>query len=115
MRLVTGARYDALQGRYRQVVDDHDAIAKLAEDRLHTIVRLSQEIDELRDKTPNSPLQQPRLPQGDAELRRQLHLAHRAITSLDGRLADLQTANESQAKQLREHADSQNEKEGSAS
>ncbi|MGW1497528.1 hypothetical protein ACWCQW_02870 [Streptomyces mirabilis] len=106
---VARPRYAALRARYQQVVEERDDAVKLAAERLSTITRQAEEITRLRDHTPDAPLPQPRPVQGDAETRRQLHLARQAMASLDQQCRTLQSSNEAQVQELREL------REGSAS
>jgi hypothetical protein len=100
MRLVSAAKHAALATSYERVVRQRDDLAKVAKDRLSTVTRLAEEVSRLRDSKPDAPVAQPRPPQGDAELRRQLQLARRALASLDGQLATLQQANEAMTAEL---------------
>lgn len=111
MRLVNGAKYAALQTRYQRTARELEDTEKLAAKRLATINRLRAERDQLRDAHPDTPVQQPQSVQGDVELRRQLHLARKAMAALDQQCRDLQRVNELQDRQLRGRA----EREASAS
>jgi hypothetical protein len=102
MRLVSASKHAALATSYERVVRQRDDLAKLAKDRLSTITRLADEVSRLRDSKPDAPIAQPRPPQGDAELRRQLQLARRALASMDGQLATLQRANEAMTAELQD-------------
>ncbi|MEV8032232.1 hypothetical protein [Streptomyces sp. NPDC086182] len=102
MRLVSAAKYAALATSYERVVRQRDDLAKLAKGRLSTITRLAEEVARLRDDKPDTPVAQPQPPQGDAELRRQLELARRALVSMDDQLATLQRANEAMTAELQD-------------
>jgi hypothetical protein len=102
MRLVSAAKHAALNARYQRVVHERDDLAKIATGRLSTITRLAAEVSRLRDEKPDTPVAQPRPAEGDAELRRQLDLARRALVSMDGQLATLQRANEAMAAELQD-------------
>ena len=93
MRLVSGARYDALNTRYQTVCDAREDAEKLAAERLSTITRQAAELTYFRDQNPDAPLPYPQPLAGDAELRRQLRLARQAMAALDQRCRGLQTAN----------------------
>jgi hypothetical protein len=99
---VARPRCAALRARYQQIVEERDDAVKLAAERLSTITRQAAEITRLRDHTPDTPLPQPRPVQGDAEMRRQLRLAPRALASLDQQCLTLQSSNEAQARELRD-------------
>lgn len=100
MRLVSGVKYADLQTRYQRMADAREDADKLAAERLSTITRQAEEITRLRDSRPTTPVREPQPVQGDAELRRQLHLARRAMASLDGQCRGLQSSNEAQAAEL---------------
>jgi hypothetical protein len=100
MRLVSASKHAALATSYERVVRQRDDLDKVAKGRLSTITRLAAEVSRLRDEKPDAPIAQPRPAEGDAELRRQLDLARRALVSLDGQLATLQLANEAMAAEL---------------
>ena len=106
MMLVSGARYDALNARYQTACEGREEAEKLAAERLSTITRQAAELSYFRDQNPDAPLPYPRPPEGDAELRRQLHTARKAMAALDEQCRTLQHVNEVQARQLREHAES---------
>jgi hypothetical protein len=102
MKLVSASKHAALKTCYERVVRQRDDLDKLAKDRLSTITRLAEEVSRLRDSKPDAPIAQPRPAQGDAELRRQLQLARRALASMDGQLATLQQANEAMTAELQD-------------
>lgn len=101
MRLVSGTRYDALNTRYQQVIEQRDDLAELASKRLATITRQAAELAYFRDQNPDAPLPYPKPAGGDVELRRQLHLARRALLAQQEQLASMRQANESLAAELR--------------
>jgi len=105
MRLVSGAKYAALQYRYERASQAREEAEKLAAERLSTITRQAAELAALRDKSPDTPVQVPRPLAGDAEVRRQLHLARKAMAALDEECRRLQHVNEVQARQLCAHAE----------
>lgn len=100
MRLVSGARYAALQARCQQVTEARDEAVDLAAKRLSTITRQASELSYYRDQNPDAPLPYPRPADGDVELRRQLHLARQAMAALDQQCRELQRVNELQDRQL---------------
>jgi hypothetical protein len=102
MRLVSASKYVDLQYRYQRASEAREAAEKLAAERLSTITRQAEEITRLRDTMPDSPVQYPRPAEGDAELRRQLHLARRAMASMTQQLDDLQRANEGLTAELQD-------------
>jgi hypothetical protein len=69
MRLVSGARHDALNTRCQQVVEQRDDLAELASKRLATITRQASELSYYRDQNPDAPLPYPKPAGGDVELR----------------------------------------------
>ncbi|WP_406417945.1 hypothetical protein [Streptomyces sp. NBC_01614] len=100
MRLVSAARHAELQYRYERTAEAREEADKLAAERLATITRLAAEVSRLRDETPDSPVRGPRPVQGDVELRRQLHLARRAITELSARLDGMQASHIADTREL---------------
>jgi hypothetical protein len=101
MRLVSGARYDALDFRYQHACEKREEAEKTAAERLALITRQAAELAYFHDQHPNAPLPYPAPVQGDAELRRQLRLAREALAALDARRLELQKENEEQARELR--------------
>jgi hypothetical protein len=99
---VARPRYAALQAAYQRVLGERDDAVKLAAERLSAITRQAETITRLRDTTPDSPVSQPQPVQGDAELRRQLHLTRRALASLDEQCRTLQASNEAQVRELQD-------------
>jgi hypothetical protein len=102
MRLVSAGKYADLQYRYQRVTEARETAEKLAAERLSTITRQAEEITRLRDTKPDSPVQHPRPAEGDAELRRQLHLSRRAMASMVQQLDTLQRANEALTAELQD-------------
>lgn len=100
MRIVSAAKYAALQTRYRRTDQEREDAEKLAAERLATIKQLRAERDRLRDAKPDSPVQHPQPVLGDAELRRQLHLAQRTIRSQAEQLEQLQTSHIADTREL---------------
>ncbi|MGW5430404.1 hypothetical protein ACWET9_24810 [Streptomyces sp. NPDC004059] len=100
MRLVSAAKYIDLQYRYQRMSEARETAEKLAAERLSTITRLAGELSRYRDAKPSSPVQHPQPVQGDAELRRQLHLARRALVELDRQLTALQNSHEADTREL---------------
>lgn len=105
MKLISAAKYAALQTRYQQVIAQRDKAQELAAKRLTTITRQAEEITRLRDLKPDGAVRQPQPVQGDVEVRRQLHLVRKAMAALDLQCRDLQHINEVQARQLRERSE----------
>lgn len=100
MRLVSAARHAQLQYQYERMAEARENADKLAADRLSTITRMASELTQLRDAKPSSPVQHPQPIEGDAELRRQLHLAQSAIRGLSERLDDMQTSHIADTREL---------------
>lgn len=93
---VLRSTYQALRARYEQTIEDRDKAVNLAAERLDTITRQAADISRLREELPDGPLPL----KGDAELRRQLHLARRALAELQQRLDDLQTSHIADTREL---------------
>lgn len=100
MKLVSAAKYAALETRQKRTARDLENVEKLAADRLATITRLRGELDKLRDEKPDGPVPQPPPAVGDAELRRQLHLAQSTIRGLSERLDAMQTTHLADTREL---------------
>jgi hypothetical protein len=100
MRLVSAARHAELQYRYERMAEARENADKLAAERLSTITRQAEEITRLRDARPDTPVRESRPVQGDAELRRQLHLARRVIAELSQRLDDVQASHIADTREL---------------
>lgn len=100
MRLVSAAKHAALQALQQRTARELEVVEKAAADRLATITRLRAELEQARDARPASPLPQPPVPPGDAELRRELYLAQRTIRDLGRRLDDLQASHIADTREL---------------
>lgn len=90
MKWVSGAKYAAAVAGQQRALKELDAASKREAAHLATITRLRAELDQQRDRTPDSPVQNPKPAQGDAELRRQLNLANRTIREQADQLERLQ-------------------------
>jgi hypothetical protein len=102
---VRRSTYRDLQAAYRRAIEERDDARKLAAERLSTVTRQADHIDQLRDEQPDVVVRPPRPTPGDAELRRQLELSQRARASLDEQCRTLQAANEAMAAELRDAAE----------
>ncbi|MEU3283156.1 hypothetical protein [Streptomyces antibioticus] len=100
MRLVSAAKYAALQTLQQRTAAALERAEKLAAERQATITRQAAELARLRDAHPDTPLPQPLGVQGDAELRRQLDLARRTIRQLDERVVELQRSHVADTREL---------------
>ena len=100
MRLVSAAKHAALQTRYDRTAAALEKAEKQAAERAATIARQAAELERLRDAHPDTPLSQPQSVQGDAEVRRQLHLARRAIRQLAEQIDGLQTSHVADTREL---------------
>lgn len=100
MKFVSAAKYAALRADYERISRDLKDANKRDTEHLATIKGLRSEVDRLRDEHPDSPVQQPKPPVGDAELRRQLNLALRAVGELQQRLDDMQTSHIADTREL---------------
>ena len=100
MKLISGAKYAALQTLQQRTARELEAAEKLAAERLTTITQLRAELAQLRDAAPGSPLPKPPATPGDVELRRQLHLARRTIRTQAERLDELQTSHVADTREL---------------
>jgi predicted nucleic acid-binding Zn-ribbon protein len=100
MRLVSAAKYAALQTLQQRTATALEKSEKQAAERQATITRQAAELDRLRDTHPDTPLPQPPSPQGDVELRRQLSLARRAIRELAQQIDGLQTSHVADTREL---------------
>ncbi|WP_405960757.1 hypothetical protein OG235_27720 [Streptomyces sp. NBC_00024] len=100
MRIVSAAKYAALRAGYERIARDLEAAKKLDAARLATIERLGAERDQRRDRNPDGPVQQPKSPVGDAELRRQLDLARRTIGELQTQLDEMQASHIADTREL---------------
>lgn len=100
MRIVSAAKYAALQTRYERTVRERDAADELVAKHVAAIGRLRAELDQQRDRKPDGPVQQPKPAVGDAELRRQLNLAQRTIRVQAEQLEQLQTSHIADTREL---------------
>ena len=100
MRIVSAAKHAAVLARLARQARELEAADKRDAERLATIKGLRSEVDRLRDEHPDSPVQQPKPPVGDAELRRRLNLALRAVGELQQRLDDMQTSHIADTREL---------------
>ena len=100
MRLVSAAKHAALQTRYDRTAAALEKVEKLAAERAATIARQAAELERLRDAHPDTPVSEPHPVQGDAEVRRQLHLARRAIRELSDQIDGLQTSHIADTREL---------------
>ncbi|MFF6781378.1 hypothetical protein [Streptomyces sp. NPDC012510] len=100
MKIVSGAKHAAVLARLDRTTRELEAADKRDAERLATIQRLRAELEQLRDAKPNSPVQQPKPVAGDAELRRRLSLALRAVGELQQRLDDMQTSHIADTREL---------------
>lgn len=91
---------ERIRGERDQFAKDRDVQRQTAEERLKTITRLQNLLQHYREEKPDSPLPEPQPVLGDAELRRQLHLARRAITELSRRLDDMQASHVADTREL---------------
>ncbi|MEV5957245.1 hypothetical protein AB0M11_26350 [Streptomyces sp. NPDC051987] len=97
---VLKSTYQDLRARYERTAEARDEALKLAAERLSTITRQAAQIDRLRDERPDAVVVAPRPLPGDAELRRQLLLANRALAEMQQRLDDLQRSHIADTKEL---------------
>lgn len=100
MKLISAAKYAALQTRFQRTEQAHETAEKLAAERLATINRLRAQLEQARDTHPDSPLPQAPAMPGDVELRRRLNLALRTIREQGARLDDLQTSHVADTREL---------------
>lgn len=100
MKIISGAKYAALQTRYERTTADLENARKLAAERLSTITRQATELARLRDEKPDTPVQQPQPVHGDAELLRQLNLARRTVGELQQRLDEMQASHIADTREL---------------
>lgn len=100
MKLISGAKYAALQTRHQRTARELEDTEKLAAERLATINRLRAELEQARDAHPDTPLPQPLAAPGDAELRRQLALAQRTVLQQSVIINSLQTSHIADTREL---------------
>ncbi|MEV4861505.1 hypothetical protein [Streptomyces ossamyceticus] len=100
MKLISGAKYAALQARLQLTMKELENAEKLAAGRKATVDRQAAELARIRDEKPDSPVQHPRAAVGDAELRRQLDLARRTIRQQADQIEQLQASHIADTKEL---------------
>jgi hypothetical protein len=100
VKLISGAKYAALQARLQLTMKELENAEKLAAGRKATVDRQAAELARLRDEKPDSPVQHPRPAAGDAELRRQLGLAQDTIRGLHERLDQMQVSHIADTREL---------------
>jgi uncharacterized coiled-coil protein SlyX len=100
MRLVSAAKHAALQTGYDRIAKDLEDANKLVAEHAATMTRLRAELEQLRDAHPDTPVSQPQPVQGDVEVRRQLHLARRALRELAQQIEELQTSHVADTREL---------------
>lgn len=100
MKLISAAKYAALQALQQRTARDLESAEKVAAERLATITRLRADLAKAEDSSPVSPVPQPEPTAGDAELRRQLQLAERTIREQAQRLDDLQASHIADTREL---------------
>ena len=91
---------ERIRGERDQFAKDRDAQRNTADERLKTINRLQSLLQHYREDKPDTPLPEPQPALGDAELRRQLHLARRANAELSARLDGMQASHIADTKEL---------------
>ncbi|MDX3039392.1 hypothetical protein PV383_19740 [Streptomyces caniscabiei] len=97
---MSGAKHAALRARYERTARELEDSDKLVARHVATITRLRAELDQQRDRTPDSPVQNPKPAVGDAELRRQLNLANRTIREQADQLERLQDSHIADTREL---------------
>lgn len=102
MRIVSAAKHAAVLAGAERIARELEDEKKANAGHLATIQQLRAERDRLRDAKPDSPVQHPQPVLGDAELRRQLHLALRAVGELQQRLDELQASNDAASRELQD-------------
>ncbi|MGW3135950.1 hypothetical protein [Streptomyces sp. NPDC001139] len=100
MKLISGAKYAALQTLQLRTARDLEASEKLAAERLATITRLRAELEQAQTARTGSPAPQPRPATTNPELARQLRLANRALAEMQERLDSLQTSHVADTREL---------------
>ncbi|MBE4735763.1 hypothetical protein [Streptomyces caniscabiei] len=100
MKWVSGAKYAAAVAGQQRALKELESANKRDAERQATITRQAAEIARLRDEKPDSPVQNPQPAQGDAELRRQLNLANRAIREQADQLERLQDSHLADTREL---------------
>lgn len=100
MKLISGAKYAALETRYQRTARELEASEKVAAERLATITRLRAELEQARDLPADTPMPQLLAAPGDTELRRQLNLALRTVRTQAERLDELQASHVADTREL---------------
>lgn len=100
MKWVSGAKHAAAVAGKQRALKELEAASKRDAERQATITRQAAEIARLRDEKPDSPVQNPKPAQGDAELQRRLNLANRTIRELDERVGQLQDSHLADTREL---------------
>ncbi|MBP5883140.1 hypothetical protein QBA57_28765 [Streptomyces scabiei] len=100
MKLISGAKYAALQTRCDRLAREAEAAEKHAADQQATIQRLRNQLDQQRDNKPDTPVQHPQRTAGAAELQRRLNLALRANGELAERLGQMQDSHIADTREL---------------
>ncbi|MFJ5259124.1 hypothetical protein ACIQAC_01435 [Streptomyces sp. NPDC088387] len=99
---VRRSKYDDLRARYERALEERNTALADAEGHVCTIVRLSGEVDDLREQLKTPGAGPGRLTRGEGELRRLLGLAEEARRSLYEQCRTLQASNEAMAAELRD-------------
>lgn len=100
MKIVSGAKHAAVLAGAKRIARELEDEKKANAGHVATISRLRAELDQLRDAKPTSPLPQPQPVLGDAELRRQLHLAQRTIRVQADQLEQMQASHVADTREL---------------
>jgi hypothetical protein len=100
VRIVSAAKYAALQARLQLATKELETASKRDAERQATITRQAAEIARLRDEKPDGPVQQPKPAVGDADLQRRLNLALRTIRELDERVGQMQDSHIADTREL---------------
>ncbi len=100
MKWVSGAKHAAAIAGQQRALKELEAANKRDAERQVTITRQAAEIARLRDEKPDSPVQNPKPAQGDAELRRRLNLANRTIREQAALLEQLQDSHIADTREL---------------
>ncbi|MEV7389573.1 hypothetical protein [Streptomyces sp. NPDC091215] len=100
MKLISGAKYAALETKLQRTVRELEDAEKLSAERRATITQQATEISRLRNEQPDPIVAAPQPAQGDAELRRDNHLLRRALADMQERLDGLQTSHVADTREL---------------
>jgi hypothetical protein len=98
---VTLAKYKALLRRCERETAAREAAERKLDEKDAALLKMQGLVQHQRDQYPTAPLPYPQAPVGDAELRRQLALAKRALAETVDRCVALQDANVSLTEELR--------------